>query len=265
MISAINNTSVLSAIRTLHKNQQGLYTALERLSTGKKINSGKDNPAGLIVSERLKSEIRVLEAQTNSLRRVNSNATILDGNLSQLSGLMTDLKGLVASSANSGAMSPAEIQANQMQIDSIVNTIQRFSGDAQASLDGVNLPNDGNAQINTDLSNSAAALQAITSGGANDMASGNFNDAYDAIDSAMTDVLNARGAVGTYQKYDVQSSINQNMVTYENLTASLSVIADADFAVETAKLQQFKILMNANMMALKIGQNQIASILDLFG
>lgn len=263
MVNAINNTSVLSAIRSLHKNQQGLNTALHRLSTGRKINSGKDNPAGLISSERLSAEIKVLEAQTRSLQRVNSNANIVDGNLSQLSGLMTDLKGLVVASANAGAMTSGEVQANQMQIDSIVATIQRFTGQSLTSLDGVNLPNDGNATLDADLSGAAASLQSITSGGANDLASGNYDAAFSVIDTSLTNVVNARGTVGTYQKYDVQSAITQNQITRENLIASRSIIVDTDFAVETANRNKFQILVTANIMSLKIAQQQSNSILDL--
>ncbi len=264
MINAINNTSVLSTLRSLHQNQQSLNTSLLRLATGKRINSGKDDPAGLIASELLAAEIKVLEAETRSLERSRSNAAIVDGSMTEISSMLIDLKGLVVQSANSGAMSDAEIAANQMQIDNIVGSIQRFTGQTLESLDGVNLPDGGNEVIDTDLANAAAALQGVTSGGPNDLNSGNFDAAFLAIDTAITNVVTARGNVGTYQKYNIEPTIRSNNITIENLTSSRSVIADADFAMEMANLKQFQILVAANIKSLKIAQSVSNSILDLF-
>lgn len=264
MISAINNTSVLSALRSLQKNQQGLNTSLLRLATGKRINSGKDDPAGLIASELLAADIKVLEAQTRGLERSRSNANVVDGSMTEISSMLIDLKGLIVASANSGAMSDAEIQANQMQIDNIVGSIQRFTGQTLDSLDGISLPDGGNAAIETDLTDAAAALQGVTSGGPNDLASGNFDAAFLAIDTAITNVVTARGSVGTYQRYNIEPTIRSNNITIENLVSSRSVIADADFAKEIASLKQFQILVAANMQSLKIAQSMSNSILDLF-
>ena len=143
---------------------------MTRLSTGKRINSGKDDPAGLISSERLAMELKALEAESRSLSRQDSNARIADGNMSQLSGMMSELNGLVVAGANQAGMSDAEIQANQMEIDSLASSIRRFTSDAQTSLEGVDLADGGNATVSAALSSAQAAVNTLVSGGANSLA-----------------------------------------------------------------------------------------------
>src|ERR1700760_899227 len=121
------NVSSLIAQRGLSKSQSDLNDTLQRLSTGLRINSGADDPAGLIASESLKSEISgIQQAVSNSAQAQNVISTA-DGALSEVSSLLLNIKGLVVSAANSGAMSPAEIQANQLQVDSAIQSITRIA------------------------------------------------------------------------------------------------------------------------------------------
>ena len=130
MLSPISSASTLSARFQLDRNQRNLFLTTQRLATGKKINSGRDDPAGLISSERLKAEIKALEMETRSLRRADTRVRITEGHASQVSSLFRDLDALVIASANTAGMSREEIAANQMQIDSTVESIRRFGGDA---------------------------------------------------------------------------------------------------------------------------------------
>src|SRR5947199_1398291 len=119
------NVSALTAQRGLAKSQRQLSDTLQRLSSGLKINRGADDPAGLIASEGLKSEIAgINQAIDNSSRATNVISTA-DGALGEVSSLLNNIKGLVVQAANSGAMSDAEIKANQLQIDSAVEAITR--------------------------------------------------------------------------------------------------------------------------------------------
>ena len=90
--------------------------SLEGLSSGLKINRGADNPTGLIVSERLRSEIAV-EKQTveNSQRAINIIATT-EGVLDEVQSLLTDIQSQVVEAPNSGVFSDDVIDANQLQI-----------------------------------------------------------------------------------------------------------------------------------------------------
>ena len=127
-MSRINtNVSSLIAQNNLAKSNKSLSTSLERLSTGLRINRGADDPAGLIVSERLRSEIKgVGQAIDNSERAVNVIATA-EAALQEISTLLTETKALIVQAANTGAFSKAEIEANQLQIDSAIDSITRIS------------------------------------------------------------------------------------------------------------------------------------------
>jgi len=127
-MSRINtNPSSLIAQRNLNANNKALNTTLERLSTGLRINRGKDDPAGLIASENLRAEKGALSAAIGNAERADQLVNIAEGGLSEVSGLLADLRGLVTSTANSAGLSGEEKAANQLQIDSIIQTIDRLS------------------------------------------------------------------------------------------------------------------------------------------
>lgn len=142
------NTNVQSLIaqRVLGQNQQGLSTSLERLSTGLRINSGKDDPAGLIASNNLSAEIAGKNAAVANANRADQVVNIAAGGITEVSNLLTQLQGLVTASSSAAGISESEKQANQLQIDSILQTIDRIS--SSTSFQGVRLLN-GNFDFKT--------------------------------------------------------------------------------------------------------------------
>ncbi|MBI4716772.1 MAG: flagellin [Planctomycetes bacterium] len=131
-MSRINsNVPSLIAQRHLGRSQESLRLSLERLSSGLQINRGADNPAGLIVSERLRSEIAAAnQAIRNNARAINVIATT-EGALNEVASLLTDIKALIVEAANSGAFSKEEIAANQLQIDATIDSITRIANTTQ--------------------------------------------------------------------------------------------------------------------------------------
>src|ERR1041384_1835954 len=112
-MSRINtNVTSLIAQRVLGQNQGSLGKSLERLSTGLKINRGKDDPAGLIASETLRSEIGSLTAAIGNADRADQVVNIAEGGLQEVSSLLTELQGLVTSSANKAGLSASEEAAH---------------------------------------------------------------------------------------------------------------------------------------------------------
>jgi flagellin len=97
------------------------------LSTGLRINSGADDPAGLIASEALRSEVTGLNKAISNTQRASQIITTADSALGQVSSLLNDIRGLVVEAANSGALSDQEIAANQLQIDSSLDAINRIA------------------------------------------------------------------------------------------------------------------------------------------
>ncbi|HUP77611.1 MAG TPA: flagellin, partial [Pirellula sp.] len=121
------NVSSLTAQNRLQRNNNDLQSALTRLSTGLRINSGKDDPAGLIASESLRSDITSIGKALSNTQRANQIIGTADSALGQVSSLLNDVRGLVTEAANKGALSDDEIAANQLQIDSSLEAINRIA------------------------------------------------------------------------------------------------------------------------------------------
>lgn len=127
-MSRINtNVPSLIAARILGNNNTSMNTALERLSTGLRINKGKDDPAGLIASEMLRSEIKAIGSAIDNARRADNVIAVAEGGLQEVSTLLVELEGLIDHTANEAALSDDEVKANQLQIDSILETLDRIA------------------------------------------------------------------------------------------------------------------------------------------
>ncbi len=127
-MSRINtNIASLRGLRNLNRANSLLDTSLQRLSTGLKINSGKDNPAGLIASESLRLQITSIEQSIKNSNRANDVISTADGALGEINGLLSQVRGLVQEGLNDGALSQSEIEANQLQIDAALSAINRIS------------------------------------------------------------------------------------------------------------------------------------------
>src|ERR687889_393591 len=121
------NVASLTAQRGLSKTQKSLSETLQRLSSGLRINRGADDPAGLIASEGLRSEIAGITQAVDNSQRASNVISTAEGALSEVASLLLNIKDLVVEAANSGALSAEEIKANQLQVDSAVESITRIS------------------------------------------------------------------------------------------------------------------------------------------
>ncbi len=126
------NTNVPSLVAqsNLNRANDDLAVRLERLSTGLRINRGADDPAGLITSERLRSEIRGIDQAITNSQRASSVIAVAEGALIEVSDLLNSIKGLVVEAANTGGVSDEEIAANQLQVDSAIESITRIANAA---------------------------------------------------------------------------------------------------------------------------------------
>ncbi len=139
-MSRINtNVASLIAQNNLARSNNDLNVSLQRLSTGLAINRGADNPAGLIVSERLRSEIAGISQAIDNVERAQNVISTTEAALQEISALLVSVKGLTIEAANTGAFSKEEIEANQLQIDSAIESITRISN--TASFAGLKLLN----------------------------------------------------------------------------------------------------------------------------
>lgn len=122
-----SNAQAVGAQIQLQRNTNTLSEVLTRLSTGLKINSGKDDPAGLIASELLKSDITATKTAIQNTQRANSIIAVADSALGQVSALLNDIRSLVNEAANTGAMTADQIAANQLQVDASIDSIDRIA------------------------------------------------------------------------------------------------------------------------------------------
>lgn len=157
-MSRINtNVPSMLAQRVLGMQNKGLNGSLERLSTGLRINRGGDDPAGLIASENLRSEKASLGSAIKNAQRAEQVVNVAEGGLQEINNLLLELQSLVGSTANEAGVSAEEKEANQLQIDSILQTIDRLAD--STSFQGTKLLN-GNFDYTT--SSVAASITDVT-------------------------------------------------------------------------------------------------------
>lgn len=139
-MSRINtNVNSMLAQRVTYQNNRALNGSLERLSTGLRINRGSDDPAGLIASENLRSEKAAISAAIGNAERADQVVNIAEGGLQEINSLLLEVQSLVGSSANDAGLSREEREANQLQVDSILQTIDRIA--SATSFQGTKLLN----------------------------------------------------------------------------------------------------------------------------
>lgn len=131
MSRIVTNVQSLVAQRVLGTQNKQLNQSLTRLSTGLRINSGADDPAGLIASETLRSEKVAIGAAIDNANRADNVLAVAEGALVEVNRLLLELEDLVDRSASTAGLSDAELDANQSQIDAILQSIDRISNTAQ--------------------------------------------------------------------------------------------------------------------------------------
>jgi flagellin len=189
-MSRINtNVTSLLAVNNLNKNNSALQTSLQRLSTGYRINSGKDDPSGLIASESLKAEQQATSTAISNAQRADNIIGTAEGSLGEVSNLLVSLQGLVGDAANKAGLSQDEKDADQLQVDSILSTINRISN--AASFEGVKLLN-GTFDYSTSGLSTTSAFTSVSINSAKVGAS-TLSITMAVVTSAQTGMLNFLG------------------------------------------------------------------------
>jgi flagellin len=150
------NVDALRGLRNVQKANQQLQTSLQRLSTGVKISSGRDNPSGLIASESLRLQTTTIEQSIKNSNRANNVISTADSALGEIGGLLNQVRGLVQEGLNTGALSSEEIAANQAQIDAALSAINRIS--SNTSFAGDKLLDGSKAFVTSQTAADAAKL-----------------------------------------------------------------------------------------------------------
>ena len=252
-MSIINtNVSSLIAQRSLRANNQNLNTSLQRLSTGLKINTGADDPAGLIASQALSAEQTGITTAINNANRATNIIGTAEGGLNEVSNLLNQLQGLVNQSASTGGLSQDEINANQLQVDSVLTTINRIANSTSfqgrhlldgslaytlsnagtsaftaISVNAANLPGNKAESVVVQVINSATLGKVTYTGSANAIGA-----------SAVT--LQIAGNTGTQQlSFAGSTKVSAVAAAINNITAQTGVTASANASVLTFKASNY--------------------------
>lgn len=256
MAMSINTNAVsLNAQRTLNNTQSSLATSMQRLSSGLRVNSAKDDAAGLAIASRMEAQTR---GQNVAIRNANdaiSLAQTAEGAVGKISDMLQRMRELAVQSANATNTTAdrsnlqAEFTALNSEISRTVSST-RFNGIAvigsgastagfdfqvgEQSTDRINV-------VTSDLS-ANASMTAVTAAGITTAAAA--SSAMAAIDTALSTVNAERATFGAVQNR-FEAVISTLQISAENTAAARGRIVDADFATETANLSRAQILQQA--------------------
>ncbi len=122
-----NNLNSLAAQNSLTTNNASLSESLTRLSTGYKINTAKDDPAGFVISEQLRAQNIGLKRAVQNTQEAENVLSIAEGALSEMSNILKKMRQLAIHSANNGVTSQEQVAADQAELDSSIQTIDRIA------------------------------------------------------------------------------------------------------------------------------------------
>jgi flagellin len=263
-MSRINtNVPSLIAQRILKQNNDVQSASLERLSTGLRINRGSDDPAGLIASENLRAERTGIQASIDNATRASNIISTAEGGLNEVSALLNELSGLVNLSANVAGLSTEEIAANQLQVDSILSTVNRIA-DA-TSFQGKKLL-DG--QLDYDLTGlNTTDITSVRINGARQISNVPTNVLVEVVTSAQSAELTRTSAGGFSAPFVIELSGNlgaqqvsfSSAVTNTQIATAINAVAAATGVSATLSGATLRISSR------EVGASQFVSVRTITG
>jgi flagellin len=245
---------------------------MEKLSSGLRINRAGDDAAGLAISEGLKSDIRALDQAARNGADGISMIQTAEGALDEVSSILLRMKELSEQSMN-GTLSDtdrgyldSEYTALTDEIDRIAagtefNSVSLLSGGLDVNIQ-VGIGTGSSDQVNVALATNMNASGIGTTTGIDNVT--NATTAMTEIDSAIEDVVTARGDFGALQNR-LETSIRNINMTSENLSAANSRIRDVDVAHESSKMTSFQILQQAGVSMLAQANMTTGLAMSLLG
>ena len=268
------NIASLNAQRNLTSSQADLSQSMERLSSGLRINSAKDDAAGLAISDRMTSQIRGFNQAVKNANDGISFAQTAEGALQETTNILQRMRELAVQSSNATNTSSdrSSMDSEVQQLASEINRIANITGfNGKSLLDGTfSGSNAAIFQVGADAG--SANLITVKIGAANISVLGltsvnvkTFSAAQSAIsnvDGAIIKIDTIRGNLGAVQNR-FQSTISNLSNVSENLTAARSRILDADIAQETSNMTKNNILQQAGVAILSQANQQPQLALQL--
>ena len=279
-MAQIINTNIMSlnAQRNLSTTQSALATSVQRLSTGLRVNSAKDDAAGLAIAERMNTQVRGMNVAVRNANDAISLAQTAEGALSKINDMGQRMRELAVQSANATnnetdrASLDAEFQALSAEIKrnlegTSFNGTKLFAALATMTFQvgANNTATDQIAVVTTNLTADTTMTGILGGGGATAADIKNVDksrEALDKLDKMLATVNSKRAEFGATQNR-FEAVIQTLQVSAENQTAARSRIMDADFASETAALTRSQVLQQAGTAMLSQANSLPNNVLSL--
>jgi flagellin len=260
------NVESLTAQRFMGQNNEGMTSSLERLSSGYRINKSADDAAGFAISENLRAKTRGLNQAKRNANDGVSLVQVAEGSLNEVNNILVRLRELSVQAA-SDTLGSKEKGFLQKEYTQLVDEVDRISQTTE--FNGLSLMSDEAAQsdisiqvgyngekqdtIKLKLSDTSEGINSESlkikdtnlAGESREVIAANLG----VIDDALTKVASQRASLGASQSR-LTSAINNLSINTESLQAANSRIRDVDFAEETAKLTQSRILSQSSLAVL---------------
>ncbi len=274
MAQVINtNLMSLNSQRNLSHTSQAMATSIQRLSSGLRVNSAKDDAAGLAIAERMSAQVKGMNVAIRNANDGISLAQTAEGALGQVGDMLQRMRELAVQSTNAtnGTGDRANLDTEFQQLASEItrtlagtqfnglSILGASAGSMTFQIGAGTTSNDTIGVTTTRLDNNAS-ITAVTAGGVT--TSTLATTAIGNIDTALDLVNTQRATYGAIQnRFD--SVISTLQVAVENQTAARSRIMDADFAAETASLTRSQVLQQAGTAMLSQANSTPNSVLSL--
>ena len=254
------NTNIISmnAQRNLNGSQSSLATSMQRLSSGLRVNSSKDDAAGLAIAERMNAQVRGMNVAIRNANDGISLAQTADGALASINDSLQRMRELAAQSRNS-TNSDSDKDSLNLEFGQLANEIGRvlagttFNGKAILGADAgtltfqVGANTSANDSIDIATSDMTVDAKITTVTGASIGSTANaaaIATVIQDIDTALDEINSQRAVFGASQNR-FSAVITNLQTSVENQSAARSRIMDADFAAETANMSRAQILQQA--------------------
>jgi len=277
-LSILNNIPALEAMNQLGMTQSSLNQTLTALSSGMRINTGADDPAGLAIANGLEANITALTQSVQNATDGVGELQVADGALSQITALLNSAVSLATESAN-GTVSDQQRTALQAEFSSIQTEINSIGGNTtyngQSIFNGattiIYMSDSSGAGVNTVTINFGTVNSSnlgIVGASTISIAGDDLSTASDA-QAALTDLNNAiqgiaglRGNLGA-DSNQLSSAVNVMNVQITNLTSAEDGIMAANIGTETSNLSKFSILQQTGIAALQQANSLQQNVLKL--
>jgi flagellin len=275
------NLAALTAHRWMASNDAQMTKSIEKLSSGFRINSAADDPAGLVISENLRTQVSGLtQAMSNTQQAVNMIKTA-ESALQEVQDLLRTMRDLALHAANVGAQDSDSIAADQSQIAQGIESLDRIATQTQfgnlklfdtalnGNLDGKEFQVGANASqtVTLDLTGLASDLHASELGTTDTVDSidvvGDAQAGITVLDEALGQVSDLRVYLGSVQKQTLESNLTSLGVAKENVAASESAIRDVDMASEMTNFTKYQILLQAGSAMITQANQAPQSLLQM--